>query len=346
MDNPDYSTEHRKGQHLTDEERHNIEVHLNDGWSIYKIAKSLNRPYNTIKNEISRGMVLLYNGKVKRYKASAGYAVYLQRRLSCRKQYHRLAVADFIRYVEKKFREDGWSLDACAGRAIASGEFRREETVCTKTLYNYVDIGLLNIKNIDLPEKLRRNTKPRKVRKNKRILGTSIEQRPENVKNRLEFGHWEIDTVIGSKNDNEPAVLTLVERKTRYCIWMVTENHTSDAIQNALQKVTDYFGSKASKVFLSITGDNGSEFAELSKLQNGGIKVYFTHPYSSWEKGTNECHNRMLRRFIPKGKSISNYRTTDTLFMADFINGLPRKLLQYRTPDELLERELDIVYAA
>jgi IS30 family transposase len=249
MDNPDYSTERRKGQHLTNEERHNIEVHLKDGWSIYQIAKDLNRPYNTVKNEIARGTVLLYSGKVKRYQSSAGYAVYLQHRLSCRKQYHRLAVSDFIRYVEKNFHDNGWSLDACAGRAIADGEFSRDRTVCTKTLYNYVDMRLLNIKNIDLPEKLRRNTKPKKVRENKRILGTSIEERPEIIKNRLEFGHWEIDTVVGSKNENEPVVLTLVERKTRYCIWVIAENHTSNAIQKAIGEVLDYFGNNADKVF-------------------------------------------------------------------------------------------------
>ena len=89
---------------------------------------------------------------------------------------------------------------------------------------------------------------------------------------------------------------------------MIAENHTAAAIQKTIQEVLDYFGSNAGKVFLSITGDNGSEFAELSKLENGGIKVYFTHPYSSWEKGTNECHNRMLRGFIPKGKSMIKLR--------------------------------------
>ena len=99
-------------------------------------------------------------------------------------------------------------------------------------------------------------------------------------------------------------------------------------------------------MFLSITGDNGSEFARLSKLESDGIKVYFAHPYSSWEKGTNECHNRMFRRFIPKGKSMRDYKTNDTLFMADLINGLPRKILGYRTPDELFEKQLDEIYAA
>ena len=80
--------------------------------------------------------------------------------------------------------------------------------------YNYVDLGLLPIKNIDLPEKLRRNTKAKKARENKKNLGRSIEERPEIVEFRTEFGHWEIDTVIGKKDEGEPCVLTLTERMT------------------------------------------------------------------------------------------------------------------------------------
>ena len=99
-------------------------------------------------------------------------------------------------------------------------------------------------------------------------------------------------------------------------------------------------------MFKSITGDNGSEFANLSQVEAKGIAVYFTHPYSSYEKGTNECHNKMLRRFIPKGKSIDDYSADDILYFADIINNLPRKILGYHTPEELFEQELDRIYAA
>ena len=81
-------------------------------------------------------------------------------------------------------------------------------------------------------------------------------------------------------------------------------------------------------------------------MENGALKVYFTHPYSSCEKGSNECHNRMLRRFIPKGKSISDYTADEICFFADCINGLPRKILGYATPEELFDRQLDRIYAA
>ena len=344
MDTQDYTTEHRKWQHLLAEERHEIEVRRKDGWSVYRIAKHLGRPYNTIKNEIARGTVHLYNGKVTRYKAKAGEERYKENRRNSRRQYRRLEVSSFIKYVEELFRQ-GWSLDVCAHRALETGLFQRSQTVCTKTLYNYVDNGLLSIKNINLPEKLRRNTKKEKVRKNKRILGDSIEMRPKNVEGREEFGHWEADTVVGGKKEDEPCVVTLVERKTRKAIWIKVANHTADSVQAAIQQVVEYFGSKASTVFKSITSDNGTEFTRLAELATQGIYVYFTHPYSSWEKGTNECHNKLLRRFIPKGFSMVRYSPDDIAYMADWANTLPRKKLGYRTPDELFDLELDRIYA-
>lgn len=344
MDTQDYNTESRKGQHLLAEERHEIEVRLKDGWSPYRIAKHLGRAYNTIKNEIARGTVHLYNGKVTRYKANAGEQQYKENRRNSRRQYKRLAVSPFIEYVEERFSE-GWSLDACAGEALESGKFLRNQIVCTKTLYNYVDNGLIGIQNIDLPEKLSRNTKAKKVRKNKRILGDSIELRPESVELREEFGHWEADTVVGSKREDEPCTVTLVERKTREAIWIKAANHTAEGVQEAIQNAVAQFGSMASTVFKTITSDNGSEFAKLSELESQGIKVYFTHPYSSWEKGTNECHNKLLRRFIPKGVSMAKYSGEDISYMADWANTLPRKILGYRTPDELFEAELDRIYA-
>ena len=346
MDILKYTTKVRKGQHLTAEERHDIEVHLKDGWSTYKIAKHLGRSYNTVKDEIERGTVLLYNGKVKRYKASVGEQVYKAHRQNSAKKYRALETSSFLQYVAVQFKNKGWSLDACFGNALAKGLFPRKEMVCTKTLYNYVDLGLLPLTNLDLPEKLRRNTKAKKVRENRKSLGRSIEERPESVENREEFGHWEFDTIIGKKDENEPCVLVMTERMTRMSLWIKAHHHTAEAISEALQKMLAYFSEQYSSVFKTITADNGSEFADLSLVENGKTKVYFTHPYSSFEKGTVECHNRMFRRFIPKGKSIDDYSADDICFFADSINGLPRKILGYKTPEELFEQELDLIYAA
>ena len=140
--------------------------------------------------------------------------------------------------------------------------------------------------------------------------------------------------------------MTIVERKLRESIWIKVRDHSAEAIDEALAAVIDQFGDRYNEVFKSITGDNGSEFANLSRVEEKGISVYFTHPYSSYEKGTNECHNRMLRRFIPKGKSINDYSADDLLYFADKINNLPRKILGYHTPEELFEKELDRIYAA
>ena len=170
MDYPNCITERRKGQHLTFEERVIIQTRWNDGWNTNQIAKEIGCSYNCIKTEIARGMTPLYNGKVMRYKARTGQMVYELNRSKCVKSVNLMNCIRFIKYVEQKFEEEHWSLDACVGRAIESGEFTREEIVCTKTLYNYVDAGLMKIKNIDLPEKVSRNTKQHHSRKNKRMV--------------------------------------------------------------------------------------------------------------------------------------------------------------------------------
>ena len=120
--------------------------------------------------------------------------------------------SDFIEYVNKHFSEDDWSLDVCANRSLAIGEFSSNQTVCTRTLYNYVDQGLMDSRNCDLPEKLKRNTKIHRIRKNKRKLGRSIEERPQEINDRKEFGHWECDLVLGHETRDDQVLLTLSER--------------------------------------------------------------------------------------------------------------------------------------
>ena len=204
----------------------------------------------------------------------------------------------------------------------------------------------MDVKNTDLPMKLRRNTKLARVKKHKKKLGTSISQRPIDIDNRTEFGHWEIDTVIGEKTKDDNVLLTIVERKTRYAMVLKAIAKTAPAITDALNKVRDIFGEQFSQVFKSITSDNGSEFADLSTIESEtNTKIYFTHPYSSFEKGTNERHNGLIRRFVPKGKRISDYSYHDIAFIEDWMNTLPRRILKYKTPEELFEAQLDQIYA-
>ena len=348
MDYPNNTINSRKQKHLNFEERMTIQLRLKDGYSPYKIAQELGRASNTIRNEIKRGTVAqIIQGKtIKVYLADTGKANYEKHRSNCCPKFKRLECDDFIQYVCKQMKEYNWSVDACVGNALQTGTFQRHEIVCTKTLYNYIELGLLEVKNVDLPMKCKRNTKSKRIRANKRKLGASIEDRPEHILTREEFGHWEIDTVIGSKDKTDSVLLTLAERQTRHYIVRKIDSKTAEAVQNELASLKECFGDKFNQVFKSITSDNGLEFAELHKLEEqSNVKVYFTHPYASCERGTNERHNGLLRRFIPKGMAINNYNMDDVALVEEWCNTLPRKILGYHTPEELFEEQLDRLYA-
>ena len=198
-------------------------------------------------------------------------------------------------------REIGCSLDACYGRALASKMFTRNDMVCVKTLHNYVDLQLIGIKNHNLPEKLTRTIKKSRVSKNKRKLGRSIEERPDTVELRNEFGHWECDLVLGSKTKDDDVLLTLIERKTREFMVIPLANKGADTVYKAFLKLQSQYSEHFNEVFKTITTDNGSEFADLSKLETmSETLVYYTHPYTSCEKGSVERHNGLIKS-INKG---------------------------------------------
>lgn len=207
-----------------------------------------------------------------------------------------------------------------------------------------MSFGLLT--PFDVPEALTRKRKAHKTRANKRIPGTSIDERPEIASLRIECGHWEIDTVVGHKAGKESVVLTLVEKKTDYYIAIKIPGKDSVSVKTAMEVLRKEYGEKNfSKVFKTITADNGTEFENLKSLEEWGVQIYFAHPYSSWERAQNERHNRLLRRYIPKGVSIENYTDEQILWFADEMNDMPRRQLGYSTPAELFEEFLDQVYS-
>lgn len=157
--------------------------------------------------------------------------------------------------------------------------------------------------------KLRLSLKKKRSHKHKKELGKSIYERPSTINNRESFGHWEIDSVIGARSKDDNALLTLVERKTRYMITVVLVDHTEESVCYAVNRLKSELGQASfSKMFQSITAaDNGSEFSSLHDALQQITDVYFAHPYSSWERGTNERHNGLLRQFVPKGTTICHY---------------------------------------
>ncbi|MCS6105598.1 IS30 family transposase, partial [Clostridium botulinum] len=251
-----------------------------------------------------------------------------------RKQCHRPSkfnrVKPFLSYFVEQFKQ-GWSPDTTVGRSRVEGLFLKDEMVSTTTLYKYIDEQRLEIRNIDLTDKMNRPTMLHVSKKHKRILGRSIEKRPESVDLREDFGDFEIDTIVGKRNGHESVVLTLIERKSRFEIMRLIDGRNADSVDYAMKEIKHNY----SQIINSITADNGPEFANLDSVMSGTSDVYFTHPYTSSERGTNEVHNRMIRRDLPKGLSLDSIAPSLVSSIESKLNDMPRKLLNYKTPREL-----------
>ncbi|HHX61604.1 MAG TPA: IS30 family transposase [Epulopiscium sp.] len=203
---------------------------------------------------------------------------YEQNRENCGAKSKLLVAMEFIDFACEKILDQGWSPDAVVGFAKRQTDWKNKPMVSTKTLYNYIDQGKLSVRNIDLAMKTKLNTKTKRVRKHRRILGKSIAIRPLQIEDRVEFGHWEIDTVEGKKSDDN-ALLTLVERKTRnYCAIKI-DDQEHDSVDYAINKLQHTFGELFPQVFKTITSDNGSEFSNLASCLKGVTDVYFARPY-------------------------------------------------------------------
>ncbi len=210
---------------------------------------------------------------------------------------------------------------------------------CTKTLYNYIDLGLLTVRNTDFPMKTKLNTKTKRVRKHRKILGASIAERSLEIESKEEFGHREIDTVEGQKSDDN-ALLTLVERKTRNYYAILLDDQDHDSVDYAMNQLQQDFGDLSPQVFKTITSDNGSEFSNLAAGLKDITDVYFARPYSPYERGSNERHNGLLRYYIPKEKAVSGYSRQVIKRICQQLNNLPRRILDYQQPAVLFEQEL------
>jgi len=337
------TTNKRTFKHLTAFDRGQMAALHNEGKSLQEIADVIGCHKSTVCRELKRGMVQQMKSDRTYYIAyfpETAQIRYENNRKACGAKLKLDSAIDFIQFVEKKILDDDWSPDAACGHAKLHSTYG-EQIVCTKTIYNYIDKGLIAVKNIDLPMKLRRNTKTKRIRKNKRILGQSIEERPAEVEQRQEFGHWEIDTVIGKKDKKDEVLLTLTERKTRKELIFRADGKNSQAINTIIKQLRHKYGTSFHQILKTITSDNGSEFAELSlSVQDEKTTVYFTHPYCSSERGTNERHNGLIRRFIPKGKAISSVSDVTITYAENWCNSLPRRILGYKTPEECFQEEL------
>lgn len=336
----------RKGSHLTKEERRVIAALHEEGKSPYAIGKLTGRASNTIRNELKRGTTTIILGyyEKEKYFPDTGQAIYEKNRKKCRK-YMINRFHNFLNYIEEQLQKHKRSFASARSEAIGKRMFKEEEICSLSTLYSYTERGLLKVKNIDLPEKVGRRVKKKKNRKHKRLHGQSIEKRPESINDKKEFGHWEIDLVIGKKEKTDQVLLTLTERKTKKEIIRKISGKTVNAVHRCLKKLkkeTPNFN----KIFRSITADNGVEFSKLYEIgEKMGIDIYYAHPYSSWERGLNENTNRIIRRFIPKGHRIREYTKKKIEKVEFWINTMYRRSLGWKTAEECYQNELELLDA-
>ena len=224
-----------------------------------------------------------------------------------------------------------------------------ECTAILNAYMEYIDKGIfLKLTNKDLPVKGKRKKHNKRVRVQKRAsAGESIENRPDEVKDREIFGHWEMDTVKGKQGVTKSCMLVLTERKTRDEIIVKLPDQKAASVVEAIDRLERKWGDMFTKVFRSITVDNGVEFSDYEGLERSVLHegekrtfAFYCHPYSSWERGSNENNNRLIRRHIPKGEDFDEKQDRDIEYIENWINNYPRGIFGFKTSAQLFEEEI------
>lgn len=348
MNHSNHTTKDKKNKYLTEQERYQIEALKKSGLSTLKIADQIGKTDRTIRREVARGTIILLNSdltKRKEYCADVAHRKYLENASNKGPGLkigndHKLAD-----YIENKIINEKFSPDAVIGRIKVEG-LKFKSSICTKTLYNYIDKGVfLELSNKHLLVK--KNGPKRKYRKIRKVAlnnvkGRSIEDRPESIDARETVGHWEMDCVV-SGHGAKGVLLVLTERCSRNTLISKMSAKTQEEVGKALGRLERKYRNSFKKKFMSITMDNGCEFVNQDLIEQSVITkkkrttAYYAHPYSSWERGSNENTNKIIRRFIPKGSSISNYTAKEIKRIEQWINNYPRRILGYKTAQEVYQ---------
>ncbi|MCI9235679.1 MAG: IS30 family transposase [Anaerotruncus sp.] len=330
--------------HLTKTDRYKIEAALLAGEKPQAIADRLHVHVSTIYREKNRARMIHRNSdwtEEERYnpdEAHRKYREHLSKKGAGLKIGKDKELAD---YLEKKVMEDGYSPAA----ALASIELEGKTfstTICVSTFYSYITKGVfLFLTNENLPEKPKRKRTYKKVKTVKRPpKGDSIEKRPPEIEERATVGDWEMDTVYSSKKGEKDTLLVLTERKSRIPIMELMPDRTRESVVAALDRIERRFGARRFRqIFRTITVDNGGEFADVERLERSALckrkrtKVYFCHPYSSYERGSNENENKMIRRHFPKGTDFGKVTAAQVKRAERWIARYPRKILGWKTSE-------------
>lgn len=360
MSETNNTTKRKKKQyhHLTKEKRSQIEILLNakdeHGKRIFNnsyIAKAIGVHKSTVSRELKKRIkskIMIRTGTIKNkpYNANDAHNDYLFKRGLSKAKYKLDKYPKMKKFIQDKIKKDKWAPDVIIGYMQFHNTFNLDGfcKISVPTIYNAIRWNVLKV-NFSDTRRMKDNPKYEYHEKNDLPSSKqdySIDKRTNEINNRLIFGHFELDTVLGKKDGVQECLMTLTERKTRFEMVFKLKAKTAKEVVDKFNQIKDFLKKNFDKIFKSLTTDNGTEFSDfLSIIENTKAKIYFCHPYCSGEKGTNEKHNGMIRYFIPKGSPIENYSYNDINKIVNWMNNYPRKILNYKTPLEALLEEFN-----
>ena len=339
-----------KNKYLTERERYQIEALYKQGCKPKEIAESLGRCLATIYNELKRGMTKQLHSDLTEYETyladvaqdKANYnATNKGRALKIGKDY------EYADYVTELLRDKKYSPYAVVHH-IKNNGMQFNTDVCKNTLYNYIKIGLFDgvtMNTLPCPRKRQnRGTVARRVALNNSVC-KSIEDRDKAIKNRDEYGHWEMDTVVSGKG-GKGALLVLTERMTREEEIYKIDAKSIKEVCTRLDSIEISLGHSAFKErYKTITCDNGVEFLDSEWIETSlgtnkpRTELYYCHPYCSSERGSNENANRLIRRWIPKGADISQYDEEYISAIQEWMNNYPRAIFEGLSANDIVQSQ-------
>lgn len=343
----------KKYTQLTYRKRIKLETLFSVGMSKFQIASHMKISLKTVYNEWNMGKyrhTLSDLTTEERYSAELAQERH-DKNVSARGPVPKLLKdKKLAKCIEQKVADEGLSPEAAVAVMLQTGQMKKfSETVCAKTVYNSIDKGFFcRLTNKNLPVKRNKKKKKNKIHRQKsNCLGKSIEERPQSVETREEFGHVEMDSIIGQRGKQKSTMLTIFERKTRKVIIRKQPDKSAKSVVETLDELERQLGDKFYQMFKTITVDNGSEFADWEGIERSCIypekkrtTLYYCHPYSSCERATNENGNRMVRRRVPKGMNFENMTDKEIQEVEDWVNNYPRRMFGFRSSKDLYKEEM------
>jgi IS30 family transposase len=325
----------KKYKRLNLDEREEISRMLAQNCSLNNIAKSLSRYASTISREVRLG-------SCNKYTYRAGKAQRRSSRNASKRKDGKRILEDNVhlkRYLYRKLRKK-WSPEQIAKELPKDYPRDMAMRISPETIYAHLYILPRGELKKELLACLRQNRKRRhkhsRVAQNERKLEDmlSIEERPKEVEDRIIPGHWESDLVVGK--NNRSAIGTIVERTTRTTILVPLKNKSAEIVTKAFAKEILKL---PKQMRLTMTHDQGREMAKHKLLtEMTGVKIFFAHPRSPWERGTNENTNGLIRQFFPKGTDFNKVSRREIKKVQDLLNGRPRAALNFQKPIEMFNQ--------